>query len=233
MKAGRFGWVFVACGLAPWGLALAAEPVTRREAIATAEAYQNFVWTPSARNAFHGRDAAGVAVETPDRSFHPSDTRPGWWAPGQPNIGVPYMWGGFSSLEEFRRGIEAGRPAGDIYTREKRERLDGAVSQQAVGIDCSGLISRCWKLERSYSTRELPSLCVPLLSYDDLKAGDILNSDNNHVLMFAGWKDQKRLRLFAYEAGSPPTWKVLLDDIPLTLLQPRGYKPYRYRLMRD
>ncbi len=215
------------------GSGRAAEPVTRSEAMATAEAYRTFVWTPSERNVFHGRDAEGVAVETPDASFRPSYTRAGWWIPGQRNVGTPYMWGGFSSLEEFRRGIEEGRYAGDVYTREEREKLDAGVSKHAVGIDCSGLISRCWKLERSYSTRELPGLCSSLGSYEDLKPGDILNSNNNHVLMFAAWKDLSHRRLFAFESGSLPSWKVQLDDIPLTLLEAQAYKPYRYRLMRD
>ena len=215
------------------GTLRADEAVTRQQAIATATAYQLFVWTPTAQNAFHGRDADGVRVDTPDRGFQRTGTRPGWWVPGERNVGVPYMWGGFSSLQDFTDGLRSGKYAGDVYSADKRRQLDAAVSRRAVGIDCSGLISRCWRLPRVYSTRTLPSICVALASYDDLKPADILNSDNNHVLLFKEWKDAAHTRLYAFEAGSPPTWKVLLNDIPVSLLRGRDYQPYRYRRMEE
>ncbi len=209
------------------------ETVTRQQALDTAVAYQLFVWTPTAQNAFHGRDAAGIRVDTPDHGFLRAGTRPGWWVPGERNVGVPYMWGGFSSLQEFTDGLRTGKYAGDVYSAEKRRLLEAAVSRQAVGIDCSGLVSRCWRLPRAYSTRTLPSVCIALASYDDLKPADILNTDNNHALLFKCWKDAAHERLYAFEAGSPPTWKVLLNDIPVSLLRGKGYRPYRYRHIVD
>lgn len=219
--------------LASGGPSARAGGVSRTEALQTAEAYRLFTWTPTARNQFHGNDPAGVRVDTPDRGYRPVQTRPGWWIPGVANVGVPYKWGGFDTLEEFSRGVEAGRYAGDVYTAAKRKALDDAVSKAAVGIDCSGLVSRCWKLPRSYSTREIPALCVALPSYNDLRPGDVLNTENQHVLLFKGWKDAAHQRLYAYETGAPPTWKVLLDDIPVELLRSQNYRAYRYRLMHD
>ena len=227
-------WIVVLTGarlLVP--SAVGQEEVTRQQAIDTAVAYQQFVWIPSAKNAFHGRDAEGVQVDTPDQGFHRPGTRAGWWVAGERNVGVPYMWGGFSSLQDFADGLRAGKYAGDVYSADKRRQLDAAVSRHAVGIDCSGLVSRCWRLPHVYSTRTLPGVCVPLASYDDLKPADILNSDNNHVLLFNAWMDPKHERLYSYEAGSPPTWKVLLVDIPVPMLRGQGYKPYRYRHIRD
>jgi len=207
--------------------------VRRKETIALAEEYARFRWKPSAENVFHGLDRDGIRVDTPDIAFANPGGRPGWWKPGRTNMGVPYMWGGFNSLSEFQEGIASGLYAGDVYTREKRQQLERAVSRHAVGIDCSGLISRCWGLERSYSTRELPDLCVPLASYEELKPGDILNSHNNHVLLFQAFADKDHKRLIAYEAGSPPTWKVLKDSISVPMLKYFGYKPWRYRNIRD
>lgn len=209
--------------------------VRRSEALALAERYVTHVWKPTARNAFHGTDAKGVKVETPDVGFRPADpsTRPGWWVAGQRNVGVPYKWGGFDLPEDFDRGVRQGKYAGDIYTAEKRRLLEGAVSEETVGIDCSGMISRCWRLPRSYSTRELTALCEPIADVRDVRPGDIFNRHNAHVLLFAGWTDATRTRLLAYEAGSPPTWKALLNEMPLTLLTGQGYTAWRYRGMRE
>jgi hypothetical protein len=207
--------------------------VRRAEVIATAEQYVHFKWKPTAANVLHGRDANGTLVETPDRSFSQPGIRPGWWEAGKSNEGMPYQWGGFSTFGLFKGGLLRGLAAGDVYTDEKRRLGDAAVSQQAVGIDCSGLVSRCWKLDRPYSTQELPSICTMLSSYDDLKPGDILNNPGVHVLIFRGFVDAQKQRMLAYEAGSPPTWKVLLNNLPVTLLKEPGFQPLRYRKIRD
>lgn len=207
--------------------------VARRAVVATADRYVRHVWKPNERNAFHGVDPTGVRVDTPDAGFQPKDARPGWWQPGKSNVGVPYMWGGFDTPESFDAALRAGKYAGDIYTEEKRRLLDDAVSKHAAGIDCSGLISRCWQLPRSYSTRELTALCDPVTGFAQLKPGDIFNLHNAHVLMFAGWTDARRERLSAYEAGSPPTWKVLINTMPLRFLLDQGYTAWRYRGITD
>lgn len=205
--------------------------VQRSDVIAMAQAYSKFTWTPTSANAFHGVDASGIHVDTPDIGFQREGIRGGWWIPDRKNVGVPYMWGGFSTLEEFAEGIRDGKPAGDVCTIVKREKLDAAVSQSAVGIDCSGLVSRCWKLDRSYSTREITELCTPLDSYEELKPGDILNCANKHVLIF--WKFKNPEWILAYGAGSPPTWKVALSQCYVPMLKQLGYKPYRYKEISD
>ena len=227
--------MFVFAVFALPSLARAEDPpskVTRKEAIATAERYLRLVWTPTERNIFHGKDRRGIQVDTPDAAFQPANTRGGWWRPKQANMGMPYKWGGFDTPETFVAGVRAGRAAGDIYTEEKRRLLDDAVSEDAVGIDCSGLISRCWKLPASYSTRTLQQLCEPIPP-EQLRAGDILNTPNGHVLLFAEWVGPDRSRLRAYEAGSPPTWKVLLNEMGTKWLLDQGYVAFRYRGMRE
>lgn len=207
-----------------------AESVTRAETLAIAESYRVIRWTPSAANAFHGKDAQGIRVDTPDVLLPAGITdRPGWWMPNHSNTGMPYMWGGFDTPETFTAKVREGRYAGDVYTHEKRALLDNGVSQFTCGIDCSGLISRCWRLDRSYSTRELPSLCTELSSYDELLPVDILNKLNEHALLFVRFLDRGRTEFMAYETGSPPTWKVLRHPTSVAYVKGLGYRPYRYK----
>ena len=222
-----------ACSSAPVVETASFPSVTRRECLNMAEAYRTHRWTGSGANIMHGPDARGIQVDTPDSTYQKPGAVPGWWRTGEVNEGVPYQWGGFCTLAEFDAGLRAGKAAGDVYSSEKRRLLDAAVSTQAVGIDCSGFISRCWKLPRSYSTRELAGLCVELKSWDELKPGDILNTFNAHCLLFAGWDDTEKTRIIAYETGSPPDWKVVSHSIEAKWLRSIGYRPFRYRKMQD
>jgi hypothetical protein len=138
---------------------------------------------------------------------------------------MPYQWGGFDTPPQFLKKLRKGYYAGDVYTQAKRDALYAAVSQQACGIDCSGFISRCWRLDRL--------LCEPLQNYADLQPGDILNKHNVHALLFLRFTDKSKSTLMAMETGSPPSWKVLAHPIPVTYLQGLNYKPYRYRGIRE
>lgn len=203
--------------------------ITRSECLALAERYQSHRWMPDKANVRHGVDTAGISVDTPDVSYQRLGAVPGWWRPGGWNTGMPYQWGGFATPEDFDRGIAAGLAAGDVYTLEKRRMLEAAVSQEATGIDCSGFISRCWNLPRSYSTRELGSLCDALPSWDVLLPGDILNTYNSHVMLFAVWEDAARTRVVAFETGVPPYWLVVRRTSSRTELETKGFQPLRYR----
>ncbi|HWB06583.1 MAG TPA: hypothetical protein VG796_26395 [Verrucomicrobiales bacterium] len=206
--------------------------VTRAECLAIAEAYRSHKWQPTEANVLHGADTDGIQVDTPDICYRKKGSFPGWWVPGRVNEGMPYQWGGFATPEQFDLDIAAGKAAGDVYTQEKRRLLDAAVSRHATGIDCSGFISRCWKLPRSYSTRELERLCTLVSSWQDLLPGDILNTWNSHALLFAGWLDESHSRIIAYETGSPPDWLVVRHSITVDMLVKQGYVPLRYQGMR-
>ncbi len=182
-------------------------------------------------NVFHGEDAFGVRVDTPDTSYRPPGKRPGWWNPGETNVGIPYQWGGFDTPESFDRKVAAGFAAGDVYTPLKRKLLYDGVSRKACGIDCSGFISRCWGLPRAYSTRELQGLCEPLGEFARMRAGDLVNKHNVHALLFDRWLDPGKTQFVAYETGSEPTWKVLRHAIAVSYVAGKGYRPFRYRAM--
>jgi hypothetical protein len=207
--------------------------VTRTETLATAEAYRTFKWAPTEANVFHGRDAAGIRVDTPDVGYKPAERFPGWWVPGLLNTGMPYKWGGFDTPETFLAGLSEGKAAGDVCTPEKRRLLNAAVSAQAVGIDCSGFVSRCWNLPRSYSTRTLTSLCDPVADFKQLQPGDILNAPNSHVFLFKQWSAPDRSWMLVYTTGTPPAWAVQVGPLRTKQLTPLGYTAWRYRGMRD
>jgi len=223
--SGRFLHLVALIGLAPT-IAIATPP-TRAEVIQIAEAFANYHWQPTARNVLHGPDRDGIIVQTPDSSTG----NPDLWQPGQPSIGVPYKWGGFNSLETFERGIKAGKAAGDLYSDEKRRLGGKAVSASAVGIDCSGFISRCWKLNDKQSTGSLAALCVKLHSLAELRPGDVLNYDGGHVVLFAKWLDASQTRFLCYEANPSSRVRAAEHNAPEMIAS--GFVALRFRQIRE
>jgi len=207
-------------------MASAASP-TRAEVLRTAEAFANHQWQPTAQNVLHGRDSAGIEVQTPDRSTGNSDL----WLAGQPSVGVPYKWGGFDSLESFGRGIKAGKAGGDLYSSEKRRLGGKAVSASAVGLDCSGFVSRCWGLKEKQSTGSLADICVKLRGLAELRPGDVLNQAGGHVVLFIKWLDDTQTGFLCYEAEPFSRVRASERNAPAMLFS--GFLPLRYRQIRD
>jgi hypothetical protein len=213
------------------GDASAPSQVTPSEALATARIYANHPWQPFARNILHGTDASGIRVDTPDIGYRPPNGRKGWWIPGAVNEGIPYKWGGFDDPASFDAAIAAGRAAGDVSSPAKRMADNAAVSAQAAGVDCSGFVSRCLKLPVVYDSARLPSVCEPLASARDLRAGDLLNIPHRHVILVAGWARPDHSWICYYETGGIPEWKPALKQSPLDKLLALGFQPLRYRGM--
>lgn len=205
--------------------------VSRIDAIKIAYTYSQITWKADERNVRHGKDPNGILVHTPDTELSKHGFSNGWWEPNTMAKGMPYQWGGFDTPREFLASIERGEYAGDISTAEKRRLGDDGTSKQACGIDCSGFVSRCWRLSRPYSTQQLHEICDRLESWDDLKPGDILLNDR-HVVLFAKNADS-RSSVLVYEAGPFPYWRVNAAEIRTAYLKDRGYHPWRYRNIRD
>lgn len=208
-----------------------AQTVTRAEALAIAESFVNHSWQASPANVRHGRDAAGVEIHTPDRAGARAQPADAAWVVGAKNTGVPYKWGGFDTPEKFEAGLNKGKAAGDLYTSEKRRLGGAAVSGDAVGIDCSGFVSRCWKLPQKHSTSMLAGICRKLTSPAELRPGDVMNTANGHVLLFVRWLDQEKSRALFYEAA--PFSKTLASEQDVTAMSAGGFVPLRYRGMRE
>ena len=231
--------LLAACGITPPrqaasvpGDPAAPSQVTPSESLAIARSYTTHPWRPFARNALHGPDAAGIVVHTPDAGHQPETDRRGWWLPGVVNEGIPYKWGGFDDPAAFDRAVAAGQAAGDVSSPAKRRADNAGVSAHAAGVDCSGFVSRCLKLPRAHDTAQLPAVCTPLGSAEELRPGDLLNIPRGHVLLCAGWARVDKSWIYFYETGGAPDyWRPGLKEAPLAELLALGYQPLRYKGM--
>ncbi len=168
----------------------ASKGVTRTEALAIADTYVEHIWNCRAENLTNGRiTVGGVEVETPS-----------WIQIGQ-NQKVPYKWGGFHTLDQYDSGLLSNKYAGDIAT--------SGVSSSAVGVDCSGYVSRCWKLSSHYATSMMnstPSLFTKIADWNQFLPADALHKVGHVRLGVVRNTDGSILAVEA--AGSSTGWKV-------------------------
>ncbi|MGH7942647.1 MAG: hypothetical protein ACREFR_16415 [Limisphaerales bacterium] len=208
-------------------------PVTRKEVLAAARAYANHAWRGGAANVFHGLDKAGVWIDTPDADFWGQG---GWHADGHTNNGVPYCWNGASTLAEFDEGLRRGRPAGYLFKGPRKPHGDSALP---VGVDCSGLVSCCWRLHSRRSTYDIGEICQQLPNYEDLRPGDAVNKPFNHVILFEGWADAGHQKMRVLEAGhagkddDPAYYTRVHEDVyDRDWLLKHGFVALRYKEIR-
>lgn len=202
--------------------------VTSAETIEIAELFTQHRWQGKPELVFHGVDRDGIPVNTPDINYRDHRGRKrGWWLPHQENIGIPYKWGGFDTPLQFDLKLTKGYYAGDAFINSKRDQLELAVSRYSTGIDCSGFISRCWKLARHHSTRELPLISTDLGSFRALKKGDVINKVNDHVILFSHFSSDDTF--IGYEAVSEEIGKVRRQSFYLSYFIKNGYRPLRYK----
>lgn len=217
-----------------------APTVSRNEMVEISKLYSEMEWEGSASNAFHGVDPDGNVVHTPDVCSDAIQANGYWWrGNGARNVGMPYKWGGWDTPVSFKKklGSTPGNgvrkyAAGDIASDDKVKKGDAAVSKYAAGIDCSGFVSRCWRLDRSYSTKELAAFCdkIPM---EDLKVGDILLKPGTHVALFLGWADGDRSKMLVSEAGPLPFWGVSEHTVPTEVFVTQQYDCYRYKNLKN
>ncbi len=178
--------------------------VTPETALAIADTYDKLVWDCSSSNLTYGRitDSYGNHVETPD-----------WLSVGQMQR-VPYKWGGFNTIEGFLDGISQGKYAGDKAT--------DSVSPEAVGVDCSGFVSRCWTLTTHYSTRMMPDITNPYDNWELAQPGDACHKVG-HVRLIVAHENDGTLDMVE-AAGF--NWRVSYTNYRYS--QITGYTPRYY-----
>lgn len=201
--------------------------VTAEETLEIAELYTQHRWIGNSELAFHGTDKDGITVNTPDINYRDRRGRKrGWWKSNHENIGIPYKWGGFDTPLGFDLKLSKGYYAGDSFIPQKRDQLELGVSRHSTGIDCSGFISRCWKLARHHSTRELPIISRDLGNFRLLRKGDIINKTNDHAILFSHFAEENTF--IGYEAVSEEIGKVRKQRFYLNYFIKNGYRPLRY-----
>lgn len=63
--------------------------------------------------------------------------------------------------------------------------------------DCSGFVSMCWQLDRSYTTANILTKAKRIESHDALEPGDALwfrQTDHGHMALFVRWSDSARTK---------------------------------------
>jgi len=185
------------------------DPVSRDTSLFIGDTYTNHTWSAAASNLTNGRitDPNGVEIETPP------------WVQVGSNIKIPYKWGGFWTLAEFDNGLLNGKYAGDIAT--------SGVSQYCVGVDCSGFVSKCWKLPYQFSTRMMDDwITVAYRSWTEIKPADAIHKVG-HVRMFVSTNPNGS---FLTVESSGSDWRVSYRSFNLSQLTAYAPRYYIYIL---
>lgn len=117
--------------------------------------------------------------------------RPGDWqrpphlegsSEGDQARGMPYGWGNFDTVDDFKRKVEQrGVRGGSVCTK------DQAIPNTA-GIDCSGFVHRALSLDArgKLSTISMQGHMIDLGSYSAMRPGDVLLDPGSHVMFYLG-----------------------------------------------
>ncbi len=189
-------------------------PITRQQIISNAEPYATYQWYCNSIN-IKDYDCGGVHVTTPS------------WVTVGNNVAVPYMWGGFSSLPQFDQGLLDGVSAGDSYTVGS-----GSGSSCAVGVDCSGFVSRAWDLPTKYGTSTLPNISTAYSSFDELLPGDIVNYAGSHVRLIHTVNGSGSF-LIIEASGTGTDWRVGYNNYTTADLQANYIPRYYVDVIND
>lgn len=133
--------------------------------------------------------------------------------------------GGPISRDEIISRTDAWVESGMPYSRDSyAPDGDGHTYRQ----DCSGFVSLALHASRSYSTRTIHEISVPITK-NQLQPGDYLNSADHHVVLFLGWANEDRTRYLAREASSVKGG-TLERTVPYPYYSREStYQPMRYQ----
>jgi hypothetical protein len=163
-----------------WSYFSSPPSITREEIIQNAWEYVQVLWQCPYQNAYPP-DTSYCVDPNNDQTWS-SDFVVGTWYTGE-----AYEWGGWDKVDDFLDHMDYdGQRAG---VHQGNDCLPNTLSNPcwSTGIDCSGLVSRCWELSYKRSTRSLFDVAHEI-TYDSLKMGDALDDTTaqnyRHVRLF-------------------------------------------------
>jgi PKD repeat protein len=140
--------------------------ITRPQIMANARPYVFYKFTAGLSNIWSSVNCSGVGnIITPS------------WVKVGSNQHMPYCWGGFSTLSSFTTGLTNNLSAGDDDCSTGG---DGSETC-ALGVDCSGFVSRSWGLSTKYSTVTLQTISTAYSSATQVLPGDIFDYAGSHT----------------------------------------------------
>lgn len=191
------------------------------EVIDIALTYANHEWYAAEKNVKHGFDSYNNLVDTPDVTWTGIELHCGWWKVNEVNKGIPYSWGGASTIDEYDRGLLEGKYAGNVPEDKSRR-----GSYDCVGIDCSGLLTVCWKLSNRVSTRDIPNIAKRIETLENIRKGDILAKIGSHVMLFVEFSGDAQDTAIIIDS-TRSTGKVSMREVNIGTLFRNGYGMYR------
>ena len=129
--------------------------------------------------------------------------------------------GNASTIEEFEIGIREGKFAGNVP--EDKQRYG---SWNTVGVDCSGLLTRCWELPKKIATRDIPEYATIIKCIDEIQQGDVFAKIGSHVMFFVEFSDDEKKEVIIIDA-TRSTGKVSQRKENVAELFAKGYEIYR------
>ncbi|MCX7918332.1 MAG: hypothetical protein N3A72_01735 [bacterium] len=184
-------------------LIVSAQAISRDSVMATAYAYYTATWLCSTANAHSAWNTFTAGM---------------WYT------GVPYNMGGWDTLSTCLWKLANGVIAGNS------KQLNQHTPQHA-GVDCSGLITRCWGIDTGKMyTWTLPSISREI-KWTELIRGDILNrtGDDGHVRLFDYFTDgTKQMMVYESTVGVKPA-RVVHRPVRWN----KTYVPRRFELIEE
>jgi len=97
---------------------------------------------------------------------------------------MPYRWGGDDSPESYRLRADWGALAGSICTC-RNPAYDYCLERRSAGVDCSGLVSRAWGINKR-GTAGLLDVAAELRDFAELRQGDAVTWPGHHARLVVG-----------------------------------------------
>ena len=185
-----------------------AQSITRAQIISNAVPYTTYTFTTTASNIKHSVSCSGVG----------NIITPSWVVVGN-NTSMPYCWGGFSTQASFTSGLTHSKSAGDDDCTTGGDGSEGC----ALGVDCSGFVSRTWGRATKESTSTIPNISTALGSATLTQPGDCFNNAGSHVRLVETNYGNGNYRVIESSANG---WHVAYNTY--TASQLSAYVPRKY-----